>query len=213
MSETVVFKILFVVGLVAMSLIRTISLSPVARAKREGQVKVTDERKSVLETMLLYLTFIGMFVLPILYLSTSWLSFADYILPDWLGWLGAPIFAIAGWLLWRSHADLGRNWSGRVEIKEGQTLATQGVYRTVRHPMYSAHLLWGIAQALLLQNWLAGVFFFVSQLALYAYRIPREEQIMLDNFGQAYREHMSRTGRLLPRLVGFSVADVQGKEN
>lgn len=211
MSE-IIFKILFVIGLLSMSAIRVIALSPVSRAKRRGQVKVTDERKSVLETTLLYLTSIGMFILPIIYLSTSWLHFADYALPEWLSWLGVPIFALAGWLLWRSHTDLGRNWSGQVDVKEGQALVTQGVYRTIRHPMYSAHLLWALAQACLLHNWLAGVFFLASQLALYAYRIPREEQMMLDNFGHEYDTYMSRTGRLLPRVAGFSAPNVLGKE-
>jgi protein-S-isoprenylcysteine O-methyltransferase Ste14 len=35
-------------------------------------------------------------------------------------------------------------------------LVREGVYRSVRHPMYASERLWGIAQALLLQNWVAG---------------------------------------------------------
>lgn len=54
-------------------------------------------------------------------------------------------FAVALWLLWRSHADLGRSWMGTLAIKEKHALVTQGVYRHIRHPMYAAHWLWGIA--------------------------------------------------------------------
>ncbi len=42
------------------------------------------------------------------------------------------------WLFWRSHADLGRNWSQAFELRKGHELITHGVYRVVRHPMYAA---------------------------------------------------------------------------
>jgi protein-S-isoprenylcysteine O-methyltransferase Ste14 len=42
------------------------------------------------------------------------------------------------WLFYRSHADLGTNWSITLEIREQHRLITQGVYRRIRHPMYSA---------------------------------------------------------------------------
>jgi len=35
---------------------------------------------------------------------------------------------------------------------------------------------------------------------MYVMRVPREEQLMCEHFGQQYREYMAATGRLLPRL-------------
>jgi len=35
---------------------------------------------------------------------------------------------------------------------------------------------------------------------LHPWRIPREEQMLLEHFGDAYRQYMERTGRLVPRL-------------
>ncbi len=50
----------------------------------------------------------GMTILiPIVHMFTRWLSFADYDLPAWAGWIGIVIFAVALWLLWRAHAN---NW-------------------------------------------------------------------------------------------------------
>jgi protein-S-isoprenylcysteine O-methyltransferase Ste14 len=136
----------------------------------------------------------------VIYVLTHWLDFADYHLPIWAGWVGTAVFAAALWLLWRSHVDLGRNWSPTLEINEDHALVTRGVYRRVRHPMYTAHLLWGIAQALLLHNWIAGVPALAVFVLLYMLRFPREEQLMLDHFGEKYRVYMNRTGRLVPRL-------------
>ncbi|HEM61239.1 MAG TPA: isoprenylcysteine carboxylmethyltransferase family protein [Chloroflexi bacterium] len=141
-----------------------------------------------------------MFVVPLIYVLTPWLDFADYHLPPWAGWIGVAIFALAIWLLWRSHADLARSWSPRLEILEGHTLVTHGVFRYIRHPMYAAHLLWGIAQVFLLQNWIAGFSMLVTWLPGYFYRIPVEELMMVEHFGDEYRDYMKGTGRVFPKL-------------
>ncbi len=47
------------------------------------------------------------------------------------------IFIFTLWLMWRAYADLGRNWSPKIEIGEGQKLVTDGVYRYIRHPIYA----------------------------------------------------------------------------
>jgi protein-S-isoprenylcysteine O-methyltransferase Ste14 len=149
---------------------------------------------------LMILVAIPMFILPLLYIFTQRLDFANYELPLGIAWLGAPTFAIALWLLWRSHSDLGKNFSLTTDTKEEQTLVTTGVYKKIRHPMYTAHSIWGIAQALLLQNWIAGPTFFLASIPLYIRRIPREEEMMMKEFGDDYKEYMEKTGRLLPKL-------------
>ncbi|MBL7126835.1 MAG: isoprenylcysteine carboxylmethyltransferase family protein [Dehalococcoidales bacterium] len=139
-------------------------------------------------------------LLPFFNLFTDWLDFATYPLPGWAGWPGVAIFGVALWLLWRSHADLGRNWSVAAEVRERQTLITSGVFKYMRHPMYSAHWLWGIAQALLVHNWISGLASLAIFIPLYLLRVPREEKVMLHEFGDEYRQYMHGTGRVLPRL-------------
>ena len=140
-------------------------------------------------------------LLPLLYMFTRWLSFADFDLPVWGGWIGVATFAVALWLLWRSHADLGRNWRVTTEIREGHKLVTSGIFRYIRHPMYSAHFLWGIAQALLIHNWIAGLASLIIFLPMYLLRVRREEQMMLEKFREEYRLYMRQTGRIIPRLL------------
>jgi protein-S-isoprenylcysteine O-methyltransferase Ste14 len=185
------FELIFLLGFVVGSFIRI-----VYTARRRG-IKAEKKYSSLLDIIFISAAGIGM-DLPFLYLFTPWLDFANYKLPEWSGWAGTAVFAGAVLTLWRSHADLGRNWSATLRILGQHSLVTSGIYRHIRHPMYTAHLLWAIAQGLLLSNWLAGWTFLVLSVPLYIVRIPKEEQMMLDHFGEEYRAYQSRTGRLIP---------------
>jgi protein-S-isoprenylcysteine O-methyltransferase Ste14 len=184
---------LYLIGLLTGSMIRKWYLREISRKEQMNAIKGPDGP-------LLILTAIAMFILPLTYIFTQKLDFANHKLSLWIGWLGAPTFAIALWLLWRSHKDLGKNFSLTTETKEKQTLVTTGVYKKIRHPMYTAHLIWAIAQAMLLQNWIAGPTFLLSNLLLYKRRIPREEKMMIKEFGNEYRNYMEKTGRLIPKF-------------
>ena len=96
--------------------------------------------------------------------------------------------------------DLGRNWSAATELRDGHNLVTTGVYKHVRHPMYSALWLIFSTYPLLLQNWIAGLSSVAGFAVLYFVRVPYEEQMMRERFGEEYVAYMQRSGRLLPRL-------------
>ena len=153
-----------------------------------------------LEKTLMIIVIPGGLLLPIVYLFTPWLGFADYHLPPWAGWCGTVLMAAALWLFWRSHADLGLNWSVTLELRRGHQLIKHGVYRSIRHPMYASIWLWCLAQGLLLENWLAGWYALVAFALMYFIRTPREERMMCESFGQEYRDYMRQTGRLFPRI-------------
>ena len=184
--------IVYLAGLALGSIVRVFSTLP-----SRGNVCVFA-RASGVGRVLLSLASLGM-IAPLFAVFTPWLSFADYELPSWTAWPGGVVFAGAIVLLWRCHGDLGRNWSARLEIREGHTLVTAGIYRHIRHPMYTAHLLWGIAQALLIGNWIAGPAFLIFFVPLYLERAPREEAMLIERFGEEYREYARRTGGLWPR--------------
>jgi protein-S-isoprenylcysteine O-methyltransferase Ste14 len=197
-SVNATLKTLYFLGLLAEVVIRA------PREQRRRRTRMAVERVGALERALVGLLFVGMVFVPAVYASTSWLDRADYRLPPEAkrsaGGVGAALMTLAVWLFWRSHADLGRNWSPSLQLREGHTLITEGVYRHVRHPMYASEWLWGTAQALLLHNWVAGLAGLALFTPLYVVRVPREEQMMLDRFGEEYRAYMDRTGRVFPRL-------------
>jgi protein-S-isoprenylcysteine O-methyltransferase Ste14 len=162
--------------------------------------KIADDRKTLQEKLLLSLVGIGMVVLPLLYVFTPLLDFANYTLPIWANIMGIFAFAVGICLFRQSHHDLGKNWSVSLEVREGHTLISDGIYQSIRHPMYTSIWLWAIAQFLLLNNWLAGSAAIVAFGIMYVLRVGNEEKMMLDQFGEAYQFYMQRTGRLLPKL-------------
>ena len=99
-----------------------------------------------------------------------------------------------------SHIALGRHWSPSLALVEDHRVVGDGIYRWVRHPMYTAIFLITGAQALLLDNWLAGPLGLVAFATLYALRVGREEAMMADRFGDAWDTYAARTPRLVPRL-------------
>jgi protein-S-isoprenylcysteine O-methyltransferase Ste14 len=140
------------------------------------------------------------YLLGYVYVFSTRLDFAHLPLPAWLRWLGAGALLAATGLLWWTHRVLGRNWSGVLEIHKGHALVTEGPYRLVRHPMYLAFFVFGVGLLLLPANWLIGAANLAAITWMYVIRAPSEEQMMIEHFGDAYRQYMQSTGRLLPRL-------------
>lgn len=168
-------------------------------ALRARQRVIVHSRKDTQERWLLALVGSGMMLLPVLYAASTWLDSADYSFEPWLAWIGAVLLLPTLWLFWRSHRDLGLNWSVTLEIGEQHGLVTQGVYRHIRHPMYAAVWLWTLAQALLVANWIVAPAGLLTFALMYWLRVPREEAMMRQRFGREYEDYMQRTGSLLPR--------------
>jgi protein-S-isoprenylcysteine O-methyltransferase Ste14 len=169
-------------------------------ARRSSRTPVLRSARGPRETTLLLVSLTGLGLLPFLYISTGVPHFADYTFRPELAWLGLLV-AIAALVMFQlTHRALGRNWSVSLDVRVDHRLITDGVYQQVRHPMYSAFWLWALAQALLLPNWVAGLSGIVGFGILFFGRVAREEQIMLDTFGDAYREYMARTCRVLPKI-------------
>src|SRR6478736_6800182 len=183
-------KALVLAGTVVMIAIRA------PHGRRSRIVKVATSYKTPLETGLLVLAWIGFFV-PLIWLASPAFSFAEYALGMGLLVAGVMCVVIGLWLFYRSHADLGTNWSITLEVREQHRLITQGVYRRIRHPMYLALALYSSGQALVIPNWVAGPSNLVALAILVSLRVQAEEQMMSEAFGEEYAEYAARTKRLV----------------
>ena len=124
-----------------------------------------------------------------------------------ISWKRAAIFSagiclmmLGNALRWYSATVLGKYFTFDVAIHSGQVLVEAGPYRYIRHPSYSGALLTLLGFGLALGNW-AGLAAILSCMgSAYAYRIPIEEATMASVLGEAYRQYMKRTWRLVPFL-------------
>ena len=187
--------IIWFAGIIAWFFIR---LPHQRRAKR---AKVGQSWRTRRELISLFISGIGLGPLPACIVLLNWFQFADRPHSWVLVALGAAVFGLALWLFRRTHKALGRNWSVSLDIREDHKLVTTGVYALARHPMYTAFWLWAIAQFILLPNWIAGISGLIGFGQLYFQRVFVEERMMLEEFGDEYREYSKRTGRLFPKTL------------
>ena len=114
---------------------------------------------------------------------------------QYIGLLLIPTgLAIREWAI----IKLGRFFARTVQIEPGHRLITDGPYRWLRHPAYTGMVLIYLGIALALGTWLGGVVTLGVMLAATLYRIRVEEQVLIQVFGNEYREYMKRTWRLFP---------------
>ena len=195
MITSTVCVIIWFAGLVAWYVIRY----PFER--RAKKVGVTKSLFGWRESGLLSLAFLGLWIVPAIYALTGFPATLDRPLIPAIAVLGVVSLCGGLFLFYRSHADLGRNWSISLEIRNEHRLVTTGIYRLIRHPMYSSFFLLAVAQLMLLPNWFAGATGLIGVGLLYAFRIRQEERMMIERFGAEYRDYMAHTARLIPWLV------------
>jgi protein-S-isoprenylcysteine O-methyltransferase Ste14 len=146
------------------------------------------------------LSMIG-FVTIIAYAANpDWIAWADLPFPLWVRWMGIG-FAFLGFILlqWAQNT-LGKNWSDRPRMLKEQTLITSGPYQFVRHPIYTAFITILGSTLFISANWLIGLAWIGMSALEIGSRIDFEESLMLEYFGDQYREYMKKTGRLLPLM-------------
>ncbi|WP_311030899.1 protein-S-isoprenylcysteine O-methyltransferase [Mesorhizobium koreense] len=169
-------------------------------ARRSKRTRISRNAKGMAERLRLAISTIGLGIVPFIYVATGWPRFASYRLEP-IPFLLGVLAAVGAVVLFRlTHKALGRMWSVSLQLREGHRLVTSGVYRTLRHPMYSAFWLMALAQALLLPNWVAGPAGLVGFGLLFASRIGPEERMMEEAFGDEYRAYRDRSWRIIPYI-------------
>ncbi|SMD12749.1 Protein-S-isoprenylcysteine O-methyltransferase Ste14 [Fulvimarina manganoxydans] len=166
--------------------------------RRAKRARVSATRRGLAETLRMAISFTGLGVLPGLFVATGFPRFATYepiALQAGLGLLAALLALV---LFRLTHKALGKMWSVSLDIRDKHKLVTSGIYKRVRHPMYTAFWTMALAQALLLPNWIAGLSGLVGFGTLFFLRIGPEEAMMEETFGEDYRAYKERTARIIP---------------
>jgi protein-S-isoprenylcysteine O-methyltransferase Ste14 len=131
--------------------------------------------------------------------GSQWLRFNPIVLHLPLLVLGVGL-AVAGYAgtLW-CYAAMGDAWRMGINRKEKNALVSRGPYRLVRHPIYALQVVMLVGAALLLPTLLSLIALAIHLLCV-GIKARDEESYLLTVHGEAYRDYVSRTGRLLPKI-------------
>ena len=194
MSETL-WETAFVIGWVSVFVIRAYYF----RLTKHNRTEVSYRPTPVILIGVLGIL-MAMLVSPMLVMCTSWLEPFHMSLATPLRAVGFIGFFVSLLLLWWIHAALGKNFTQKLEVFENHQLIIVGPYKYVRHPMYTQFLLWVIFQGLLLANSFVLVFGLAAWVFFCCVRVPPEEKIMRQKFGEEYDQYVLKTGCLFPKI-------------
>jgi len=128
----------------------------------------------------------------------GWLNFQ--LLPQeppvWM--VGVILTAVGVAMSIWARLSLGANWSGTVTLKSGHQLIRHGLYRWIRHPIYTGILMAMAGSAIItgqLRGWLGLAVVLVS----FYFKAKREESFLRQEFGAGYEDHARQTGMFLPK--------------
>jgi protein-S-isoprenylcysteine O-methyltransferase Ste14 len=113
-------------------------------------------------------------------------------------YIGFGIFFVAAAILFVSRIQLGRYGDGRIDIKDDHELLTEGLYKHIRHPLYSGGILGKLATGLAFRSYIVTILMLVVYFLVFRSRMEIEERTLTAEFGGAYTLYVERTKRLIP---------------
>ena len=170
------------------------------KADRESGEKIP--RKVDGTAMMTAIRFAGLilWLSPLVYLiNPSWMAWSKIRLPEWTRWLGIGIGLFCTIGIYWLFSSIGSGITPTSTTRKEHKLVTNGIYRYIRHPLYTFGASTFIAFGMMADNWFIaalGILTFI----LMAIRTPKEEANLIEKFGDEYREYMKHTGRYFPKI-------------
>jgi len=195
-------QIIFLVELIAFLLVRIFfSITKHKDNRTNQQDEPTGNREGKVNFMIrrLILTPALAIFLFLYFTNPPWMKLFSAPFPRSEIWLGA-ILGLCGllFLIW-VHKYLGKEWSVDIRLGKDHRLIQSGPYSRIRHPMYTALFAIYFSFGLVLSNYIVMLLMIMIIVSLIA-RIPKEEQTLIERFGDEYRSYMQKTGRFFPKL-------------
>ena len=183
-------------------LVVTMSVGVYHRVRARSGEKFDRRQEGLALAIVLRLAGMAAWIGTFAYLiNPEWMAWSQAPLPPWLRWLGAAFGASCVGLMFWTMSSLGKNLTDTVVTRKDATLVTHGPYRYIRHPFYVTAALVLLSITLVSANLFIGLCGVLAMVML-ALRTPKEEQRLLEKFGEPYREYRATTGAFLPRWHG-----------
>lgn len=201
------FKIAFFVLFFSFAYVMTAYTKKAKARKEDKATRMKMHNENEVPLLLKLRTLFGIpFYLGVLAwtFAPHWMEWSNLPLPVWLRWVGVGlgVFAIIlnAWSHKTLSQKLGEDFDPALRLLKVPALVTEGPYARMRHPIYLAFLLMQVAVLLLTANWFIGFCGIAIIISVIAIRIPEEERMLIEQFGNEYSTYMHRTKRLLPKL-------------
>jgi protein-S-isoprenylcysteine O-methyltransferase Ste14 len=202
MSSELAYRLAFFILLLALLAMRVYFM---VKVRRSGGRLMPDEkavqreggRGVFIARVVVFLALIAFLVMYMV--GMKCVDACLFSLPGWLRWSGFALglISVIFWTWTQIHLDT--QWSAQLQLKQSHHLVVTGPYVHMRHPLYTAMLGWAVAVSLLTANWIFVAVCALSIAGLLV-RIPKEEQMLIEAFGDEYKTYMQRTGRFFPKL-------------
>jgi protein-S-isoprenylcysteine O-methyltransferase Ste14 len=191
-----VFRLILILGFVAV-----LPVGVYHRLKAATPEKLDRKQEGiVILVSIRLLGLVGMVGLLAFMIDPTWMAWASVLLAIWLRWVGVAFFILGASFLTWTFRNLGKNITDTVVTRKEHSLVTTGPYRWVRHPFYVSFALFVLATFLVSANWFILITLSVVLLLL-VIRTNKEEEKLIERFGDEYRNYMEQTGRFWPRFV------------
>jgi len=155
-----------------------------------------DEDQSKITSWLLGISFFTNILAPILEFRYQ----AGATTP-WWSWLGLFILAAGAIIKLRAMQQAGEAFLPHVKVDAKLKLVTDGPYALVRHPSYFGLGFSYLGMAILFNSKIAAIALAVLVLPAIVLRIIKEEELLANRFGEAWKKYASQTtARLLPKV-------------
>jgi protein-S-isoprenylcysteine O-methyltransferase Ste14 len=118
--------------------------------------------------------------------------------PDWVVGIGSVLVWVGLVILALSIFKLGASLTASPIPKNDSELKTDGLYKWMRHPIYTGLIATALGLAIEAESLLAILVALVL-IVLLNYKAKWEESFLLERYPE-YRTYMSKTGRFVPRL-------------
>jgi protein-S-isoprenylcysteine O-methyltransferase Ste14 len=174
------------------------------RVRRSGG-RITPDRQAVQREglpmfLVRVIAFFVLLAVLILYgFGSPWMRSLAVPFPGWLRAAGFFLALVSLIFEIWTQTVLDKEWSPQLQLQSDHRLVTTGPYARMRHPIYTALVGWAAGFALVTANWIFVAFAILTPMFFFL-RVPREEKMMLDQFGGEYREYIKRTGRFFPKF-------------
>jgi protein-S-isoprenylcysteine O-methyltransferase Ste14 len=207
MNIELFFKITFFVVFFSFAYVMT-AYTKKAKARKEdtaSRVKMHHEHEVPLLLRLRQIFGIPFYLGVLVWtFAPKFMAWSVIPFPIWVRWAGLALGLVSifinGWSHKTLSAKLGEDFDPALRLLKVPALVKDGPYAKMRHPIYFAFLLMQISVLLLTSNWFIGFCGIAIIASVIVIRVPEEESLLIEQFGDEYRNYIKNTGSLLPKF-------------